>query len=167
MYLNKAIIIGNITKDPELKALPSGQSVVNFSIATNRTWKDAQGQKQEDVEYHNIVVFGKQADTIKQYCNKGDSLLVEGRIQTRSWEVEGKKNYRTEIICENFQFGQKSKRNVDDETGEVIPDLTKTSPSPEYPNGIELKGHPFVEDKELSLDDIPTEPELNLEDIPF
>lgn len=124
MYLNKAIIIGNITKDPELKALPSGQSVVNFSLATNRVWKDAQGQKQEDVEYHNVVVFGKQADTINQYCKKGDSLLVEGRIQTRSWETDGKKNYRTEIVCENFQFGQKAKRQaIDDETGEVVPSL--------------------------------------------
>jgi len=124
MYLNKVIIIGNITRDPELKALPSGQSVVNFSLATNRVWKDAGGTKQEDVEFHNVVMFGKQADTIKQYCSKGDSLLIEGRIQTRTWETDGKKNHRTEIIAESFQFGNKVKKvAVDDETGEKIPNL--------------------------------------------
>ena len=77
MYLNKVTLIGNITRAPELRALPSGMSVVNFGLATNRVWKDTSGTKQEDVEFHNIVVFGKQADAIKQYCSKGDSLLTD------------------------------------------------------------------------------------------
>lgn len=107
MYINKAILIGNITKDIELKALQNGTKVASFSIATNRTYKDTHGNKQESVEYHNIVSFGKQAEVIAQYCNKGDSIYVEGRITTRSWDKEGVKMYRTEITLENFQFGNK------------------------------------------------------------
>src|SRR3990167_1097609 len=109
MNYNRAIIIGNITKDPELKALPSGGSVCNFSIATNRTWTDkASGKKQEAVEFHNVVVFGRMADNVAQYMRKGSQLLVEGRIQTRSWEgKDGKKNYLTEIVAESIQFGAK------------------------------------------------------------
>lgn len=105
MYLNKAFLYGNLTRDPELRALPSGQQVASFSIATNRTYKNKEGQKQESVEYHNIVAFGRQAELIGQYVKKGKALFIEGRIQTRSWEAEGKKNYRTEIVIENFQFG--------------------------------------------------------------
>jgi len=116
IYLNKITIIGNLTKEPELKALPSGTKVVNFSVATNRTWKDAQGIKQEDVEFHNVIVFGKQAETVKQYFNKGDQIFIEGRLQTRSWEVEGKKNYRTEIVLESFQFGNKNTVKANTET---------------------------------------------------
>ena len=105
--LNKATIIGNLTRDPESKALPSGITVVNFSIATNRNWKDKEGNKKEEVQFHNCVSFGKQADTIAQYVKKGQQLMVEGRIQTRSWEVEGGKRYATEIMVEQFQFGSK------------------------------------------------------------
>jgi len=107
MYINKAILIGNITKDIEVKALQNGTKVASFSIATNRNYKDAQGKKQESVEYHNIVSFGKQAEVIAQYCGKGDSIYVEGRITTRSWDKDGVKMYRTEITLENFQFGNK------------------------------------------------------------
>jgi single-strand DNA-binding protein len=106
--LNKATIIGNLTRDPESKALPSGITVVNFSIATNRNWKDKEGNKKEEVQFHNCVSFGKQADTIAQYVKKGQQLMVEGRIQTRSWEVEGGKRYATEIMVEQFQFGAKA-----------------------------------------------------------
>lgn len=105
MYLNKAFIYGNLTRDPEMRALPSGQQVANFSIATNRVYKDRDGAKKEQVEYHNVVAFGRQAELIGQYMKKGRPLMVEGRIQTRSWEADGKKNYRTEIVVENFQFG--------------------------------------------------------------
>ena len=109
MYLNKAIIIGNLTRDPEQRALPSGAQVANFSVATNRVWKDKDGNKQEDVEFHNIVVFGRQAETSAQYLKKGQSVLVEGRIQTRNWEDKetGKKMYRTEIVADRVQFGPK------------------------------------------------------------
>ncbi len=111
MYLNKAFLYGNLTRDPELKALPSGQHLASFGLATNRTYKDKNGQKQEAAEFHNIVAFGRPAEIIAQYMKKGRPLFVEGRIQTRSWDDKesGKKNYRTEIVVENFQFGADAK----------------------------------------------------------
>lgn len=105
MYLNKVFLYGNLTRDPEMRALPSGQNVANFSVATNRVYKDKNGQKQEQTEFHNVVAFGRTADVIGQYMKKGRPLYIEGRIQTRSWESEGKKNYRTEIVVDTFQFG--------------------------------------------------------------
>ena len=106
MNLNKVFIMGNLTRDPELKTLPSGSSVANFGIATNRVWRNQQGEKQEEVQFHNIVVFGKQADTVSQYLKKGSSVLVEGRLQTRNWEAQdGTKRTKTEIVAERVQFG--------------------------------------------------------------
>ncbi|PIR24153.1 single-stranded DNA-binding protein [Candidatus Campbellbacteria bacterium CG11_big_fil_rev_8_21_14_0_20_44_21] len=108
MYLNKAIIIGNLTRDPELKSLPSGVPVATFAVATNRVWKDKEGNRKESVDYHNIVVFGRQAETTAQYLKKGSSALIEGRIQTRSWEGnDGVKKYMTEIVADRVQFGPK------------------------------------------------------------
>ena len=109
MYLNKAIIIGNLTRDPELKALPSGVKVCTLGMATNRVWRDKAGAKQEDTQFHNIVVFGNQAENVAQYLRKGNSALVEGRIQTRSWDdKDGRKQYRTEIVADRVQFGPKA-----------------------------------------------------------
>ncbi len=105
MYINKVILFGNLTRDPELRALPSGMNVVNFSIATNRVYKDKDGNKQEQTDFHNIVVFGRQADTVNQYMKKGSSVLVEGRLQTRSWDKDGQKQYRTEVVADRVQFG--------------------------------------------------------------
>ncbi len=106
MYLNKALIIGNLTRDPEVKSLPSGIQVATFSVATNRVWKDKNGAKQENTDYHNVVVFGRQAETTGQYLKKGSSVLVEGRMQTRSWDAQdGTKKYRTEIVADRIQFG--------------------------------------------------------------
>jgi single-strand DNA-binding protein len=107
MYLNKVFLYGNLTRDPELRALPSGQQVASFALATNRTFKNKDGEKQDAVEYHNIVAFGRQAEVIGQYLKKGRPVYVEGRIQTRSWDdkTSGEKKYRTEIVIENFQFG--------------------------------------------------------------
>ena len=110
MYINKAILFGNLTRDPELRALPSGMNVCNFSLATNRVYKDRDGKKQEQTDFHNVVVFGRQADTVNQYLKKGSSAYVEGRIQTRSWDdkTSGEKKYRTEVVAETVQFGPRS-----------------------------------------------------------
>ncbi|MBU4480399.1 single-stranded DNA-binding protein [Patescibacteria group bacterium] len=107
MYLNKVIIIGNLTRDPELKSLPSGVQVTNISVATNRVWKDKEGGKQESTEFHNVVAFGRTAEIINQYLKKGSSVLIEGRLQTKNWEDKetGKKIYRTEIVTESMQLG--------------------------------------------------------------
>jgi single-strand DNA-binding protein len=105
MYLNKVLLIGNLTRDPELKALPSGSKVASLALATNRVWKDQAGARQEATEYHNIVAFGRQAENLAQYAKKGSSLYIEGRIQTRSWDgQDGKKNYLTEIVIDSFQL---------------------------------------------------------------
>jgi single-strand DNA-binding protein len=142
MYLNKVTIIGNLTRDPEIKSLPSGVMVASLSVATNRFWKDSNGQKQEQVEYHNIVAFGKQAETIAQYMKKGHNVLIEGRLQTRSWEVDNKKQYRTEIVLEQFQFGSKSESKPT-ETKEVKQDPLDNFTSPDEDGNV------------ISVDDIP------------
>ena len=109
MNVNKAILIGRITSDLQLKTTPTGRTVLSFGIATNRNWKDQSGVKQEKTDFHNVVVWGKQAEVIAQYCMKGQELYVEGRMETRNWDDEqsGKKMYRTEVVLERFEFGQR------------------------------------------------------------
>jgi single-strand DNA-binding protein len=145
MYLNKVYVLGNLTRDPELKALPNGTKVTQFSLATNRVWKDQAGAKQEQVEYHNIVVFGRQAETSAEYLKKGQQVLIEGRIQTRSWDgTDGKKNYRTEIISESVQFGSKT-------SGAGASTGAYTAPAASS-NGLETISYG---DDEVNPDDIP------------
>ncbi len=108
MYLNKVLLYGNLTRDPELRAMPTGMNVVNFSIATNRVFTGKDGKKQEQTDFHNIVVFGRQADTVNQYMKKGSSVFIEGRLQTRSWEKDGQKHYRTEVVADRVQFGPRA-----------------------------------------------------------
>lgn len=110
MYLNKAMIVGNLTRDPEMKALPNGGKVTTFSVATNRVYKDQAGNKKEETEFHNIVVFGRVAETSAEYLKKGQQVMIEGRIVTRSWDDAngGGKKYRTEIVAESVQFGPKA-----------------------------------------------------------
>src|SRR3989344_7381042 len=114
MNLNKAFLIGNLTRDPELKTLPSGTAVVNFGMATNRIWKDKQGAKQQDVQFHNVVAFGRQAEIVNQYLKKGSLVFIEGRIQTRSWDAaDGSKRNRTEIVAERIQLGPRPAQSAD------------------------------------------------------
>lgn len=103
MDLNKAMIIGRLTADPEIRSTPAGQNVASFSLATNFTWTDASGQKQEKVEFHNIVAWRRLAEIIGQYLKKGAKIYIEGRLQTRNWVGQDNlKRYRTEIIAENM-----------------------------------------------------------------
>jgi single-strand DNA-binding protein len=108
MNINTVILYGNLTRDPELRALPSGMNVCSFSIATNRTYTGKDGKKQDQVDFHNIVVFGRTADNVAQYMKKGNGVFIEGRLQTRSWEKDGQKQYRTEVVAERVQFGPKT-----------------------------------------------------------
>ncbi len=106
MNLNKAFILGNVTRDPEARAMPSGQQVVNFGIATNRFYTDQAGVKKQDTEFHNVVAFGKLADIAARYLTKGALVMVEGRIKTRNWmNAAGAKQYKTEIIADALQLG--------------------------------------------------------------
>ena len=103
MSLNRAQLIGNLTRDPELRQIPGGSTVASFSIATNFSWKDASGQRQDKAEFHNIVAWRKLAEICGQYLKKGAKVFIEGRIQTRDWEGEdGVKRYRTEIVADNM-----------------------------------------------------------------
>lgn len=144
MYINKAILFGNLTRDPELKSLPSGTQVTSFSIATNRVWKDKDGNKQESADFHNIVVFGRQAENVAQYLKKGSSAYVEGRLQTRSWEdQDGKKNYRTEVVADRVQFGPKSSGSSTPSGPAAKDSASNDSQEIEYP------------EEEINPDDIP------------
>ena len=150
MYINKAILYGNLTREPEIKALPSGAQVCEFGIATNRVWKDKNGAKQESVDYHNIVVFGRQAEIVKQYLHKGSGVFLEGRIQTRSWDAtDGTKRYRTEIVADRIQFGPKSGgtsgsyAKEDSSAKPESKDSKEAVPAIEYP------------EEEVNADDIP------------
>lgn len=141
MYLNKAMIYGNLTRDPEMKSLPSGIQVVSFSIATNRVYNDRDGKKQEQVDYHNVVFFGKQAETVGKYLKKGSGVYVEGRLQTRSWDKDGVKQYRTEIIGDRFQFGPRTDGGGGNYQAGAGAAATGSAPSqqdapvmPDYPN---------------------------------
>lgn len=108
MFLNKVQLIGNLTRDPELKALPSGQQVCSFSLATNETYKDKNtGNKVEKAEFHNCVAWGRTAEIIAQYSKKGSGLYIEGKLQTRKWDKDGVTHYRTEIMVQNVQLGSK------------------------------------------------------------
>lgn len=103
MNLNKAMIIGNLTRDPEVRTTPSGQTVASFSVATSRRWTDKEGQQKEQTEFHNIVAWRKLAEIVGQYIKKGSKVYVEGYLQTRSWEdQQGVKKYRTEIVADNL-----------------------------------------------------------------
>lgn len=151
MFLNKAMIIGNLTRDPELKALPSGVKVCTFNVATNRVWKDKEGKKQEAADFHNVVVFDRQAEVVAQYMKRGSNVYVEGRLQTRTWEdkTSGEKKYRTEIVADKVQFGSSSRGGAAAPAAgksEVVVDTAKDSPTAgaiEYP------------EEEINPDDIP------------
>ncbi|MGM0438963.1 MAG: single-stranded DNA-binding protein [Patescibacteria group bacterium] len=112
MNFNKAIIAGNLTDDPEKRATDSGTTVVNFSVATNRYYSNQSGERQQDTEYHDVVFFGKTAENIAKYLSKGSSVLIEGRLQTRSWEgQDGNTRYNTEIVGQSIQFGPRENGN--------------------------------------------------------
>lgn len=135
MNINKATLCGRITKDLEVKSLSNGNKVLSFGLATNRNWKDQQGTKHEDATFHNIIAFGKQAEVITQYCAKGDELYIEGRIQNRTYDKQdGSKAYVSEVVLQNFQFGQKKEKK--ENTGE---DLKEISGEDVDMNGLELE----------------------------
>ena len=149
MYLNRAILVGNLTRDPELKTLPSGTKVASFGLATNRVWRDASGNRQESTDFHNIVVFGRQAETSAQFLRKGSQVLIEGRIQTRSWDDQatGKKMYRTEIVADRVQFGSRPGNYQNQADSQEI-------------------NTPKVEEASVDTINYPEE-EINPDDIPF
>lgn len=149
MNLNKAMIIGNLTRDPETRTTPQGTTVTTFSVATNLVWNDANGQKQEKVEFHNIVAWRKLGEICAQYLTKGSKIYLEGRLQTRSWDDQnGVKKYRTEIVAENMimldRVGSKNQGVSQSQNDQSTNNFSQPEPNPE-----------------------PKEEEINVDEIPF
>jgi len=144
--MNKVILVGRTTREPELKALPSGDQVCSFSLATGFKYKNKDGVMVEQTEFHNISAFGKTAETIGKYVGKGNQLIVEGRLKTDKWEKDGQTHYSTKIILERFEFGAKPQNQED-------------RPEPLENSQVDKK----VDNAE-GVDD---EEEINPDDIPF
>lgn len=152
MYLNKAFIIGNLTRDPEIRAIPSGTKVATFGVATNRVWKDQSGVKKEAADFHNVVVFGRQAEIVAQYLKRGSNVLVEGRMQTRSWDdkTSGQKKYRTEIVADRVQFGSRGAGATSSGSQSGTPSSSSANEAPKDEGGaIEYP------EEEINPNDIP------------
>jgi len=149
MNLNKVFLIGRLTQDPQARALPSGQQICSFGLATSRFFTDKSGQKQQQPDFHNIVLFGRLAEIASQYLNKGSLVLIEGRIQTRSWQdATGNKRYKTEIVAERLQLGPRT-------AGKAAPAEEKSMPpQEEMPSQEEI---PIIEEEE----------EIDISKIPF
>ena len=161
MNLNKAIIIGRVTRDPETRTTPSGQQVANFGIATNRVWTSQDGQKQEKVEFHNIVAWRRLGEICGQYLLKGQLVMIEGHLETRDWEgQDGIKRTRTEIIAENMQMGPRpggaSARGPSQQQSppkEEIPTIQADEPAPPENNSNEPNKEESKE--EVKVENIP------------
>ena len=157
MNLNKVFILGNLTRDPELRQTPSGQNVATFGVATNRIWGSPTG-KQTQTEFHNIVVWGRLAEIAHQYLAKGRLVLVEGRLNTRTWQDQqtGQKRNRTEIVAETLQLGPRPAASVPD----VAPALSAKPPEPEVLPEVQLEEfneapRPSVDGEEIKVENIP------------
>ena len=168
MNLNKVFILGNLTRDPEKRNLPSGQPVVSFGVATNRFFTNQQGERQQDTEFHNITAFGKLADIASQYLRKGSMVLIEGRLRTRSWQdSSGEKRFKTEIIADALQLGpkgqeqtefrekprdnKKSEEKIEEDDIPVIEEESSSVPAKESEENAEEKD----EEEEIDVKDIP------------
>ncbi len=166
MNLNKIFILGRVGHDPELKATTGGNHVCTFSLATSRNWKDKDQNKHEETEWHNVVFWDKSAEIIAQYVRKGSLLLVEGRVATRTYEKDGVKMYRTEIIGENFQLPPRSLSEGGEET-EAERKARKSVK--EFDEGRkELKTGKGIKSQQKRSSEISyPEDEINPDDIPF
>ena len=146
MNLNKVILVGRLTQDPQMRSLPSGQSVASFGLATDRFFTDKTGQKRQQADFHNIVLFGKLAETASQYSTKGSLVLIEGRLQTRSWkDASGNQRWKTEIVAERLQLGPRA-------AGKVTPSTAgpaEETPKEEIPSTEEI---PIIEEGEGEID---------------
>jgi single-strand DNA-binding protein len=143
---NQAIVMGNLTRDPELRSTPSGQQVASFAVATNRTWQDSSGERKEAVEYHEIVAWGKLGELAAQYLAKGRKVLVIGRLQTQSWEKDGVKRSRTEIVASDVNFL----------------DSPGSAPAPQGPSAPAAS-----KSDDVVIQDLDANQNINLDDIPF
>ncbi|MCX6718678.1 MAG: single-stranded DNA-binding protein [Candidatus Staskawiczbacteria bacterium] len=177
MNLNKIFILGNVTRDPEVRSMPNGGQVTSFSVATNRFYTAANGEKKTEAEFHNVVCFGKLADISSRYLNKGGLVLIEGRIKTRNWvNAQGVKQYRTEVIADSLQLGPKGAGNTGGGSANYGSSKPSHAPEPEIQRQEEI---PVIEEdyappstgsaeeqKTVSFEDEAAD-EIDVKDIPF
>lgn len=157
MNLNKVIIVGRLTSDPQMRMTPSGQSVATMSLATNRTWTNKQGARQQDVQYHTIVLWGRQAEIANQFLKKGAMAMIEGRLQTRKWQdKQGQSRSTTEIVAEQLQMGPRPGGGAG---GGDFGDANAKS----QPKGAQQ----FIDEEKEELPEISIDEEIKAEDIPF
>jgi single-strand DNA-binding protein len=158
---NQVILVGNLTRDPEVRTIPSGQSVTSFGVATSRSWKSQDSDEwQEQTEFHNVTVWGRQGETAAQYLAKGRKVMIVGRLQTRSWEGEdGKKNYRTEIIAEQVNFLDGRGQSPGDDSG-----FSQDVPTSDTNSGTKAK-KTAKKDEKIEIEDLGDD--VDLSEIPF
>jgi single-strand DNA-binding protein len=159
MNLNKVFLIGRLTGDPQLRSTPGGQSVGSFSLATNRVWTGKTGQKQTETQFHNIVVWGRQAEIASQYLKKGTMVLIEGRLQTRSWQdkTTGQTRYATEVVCENMQMGPRASGVSSGGYSQSSKEFSQDS----------MKEDNFLDEIKNDLPEINLEDDIRSDEIPF
>lgn len=162
MNVNKAIVIGRLTRDPEVRTTPSGQTVTNFSVATSNKWKGQDGQMNEKTEFHNVVAWGKRGEVIGQYMQKGQEIYVEGRLETRSWDDKdtNKKMYRTDIILDNFEFGAKAGGGSSQGSFQQNQNNNQATPQNNQNNAVKEEEIPTI-----NLDE--EQDEVKIENVPF
>ncbi len=164
MNLNKVFILGNLTRDPELRQTPSGQNVASFGVATNRMWVDRSGAKQTQTEFHNIVLWGRLAEIAHQYLAKGRLVFIEGRLNTNVWQDQnGQKRSRTEIIAENMQLGPRFAAAPD----RYAPSQSAATPAARNFPEPEAEILPEVQLDEITPAVSAGEEDIKVEDIPF
>ena len=147
---NQAIIMGNLTRDPELRTTPSGQSVATFAVATNRSWNDPSGERKDSVEYHDVVAWGKLGELVSNYLTKGRKVLVVGRLQTRNWEgQDGSKKQRTEIVATDINFVDRAAEGYEVDSA---PKDSNDSPKKTKKDDVQIED---MGEGEINLDDIP------------
>lgn len=161
MNVNKAILVGRLTRDPEMRTTPSGQSVVTLSMATNNYWTDKSGTKQEKTEFHNVVLWGRLAEVASQYLTKGQECFIEGRLQTREYTAkDGTQRKTTEIVGENMQLGSRAQG--------APQGGAPRSAVPSRPSGSNQSSAQAPAEEEIptiNLDD--EKSEIKIEDVPF
>ena len=179
MNFNKAIIIGRVVKDPEIRTTPNGQTVASIGVASNRVWNSNTGERQEKTEFHNIVAWGKLAEICGQYLVKGQLVLFEGRIETRSWDgQDGVKRYKTEIVAENMQMGPKARGQEGGASTYQARENTQSAPANNNTQSNEQNNEKVVQvepqsepsnsdNNQDSNKENPNEEEIKIEDIPF
>ena len=178
MNINKVILVGRLTRDPEIRTTGTGSTVASFGLATNRFWTDKNGQKQEETEFHNIVIFGKLAELAGQYLVKGQEAYFEGRLQTRSYT--GKDNIErkvTDVVVSEMQFGAKPQgggqgnygapRNNFNQSAQVAPQGQNSAPAPIAPAVAPVATAPIVEDEIPTINLDEEQEEVRIEDVPF